>query len=132
VSRASAAKKARRKRRQVARNDRWLPPEVHADVEGVALIANEIIARGWEFDREFSTENFITWFYPPSGVELDDEATEPVTRIWLSDPEEPHVILVGSGEADGVDYQFTVEELFDRLDEIEAYRIGDPMPEVAL
>jgi hypothetical protein len=65
-------------------------------------------------------------------VEVDDESTEPVTRIWLSDPEEPHVILVGSGEADGVDYQFTVEELFDRLDEIEAYRIGDPMPEVAL
>jgi hypothetical protein len=132
VSRASAAKKARRKRRQVARNDRWLPPEVQADVEGVALIANEIIARGWEFDREFSTENFITWFYPPSGVEVDDESTEPVTRIWLSDPEEPHVILVGSGEADGVDYQFTVEELLARLDEIEAYRIGDPMPEVAL
>jgi hypothetical protein len=132
VSRASAAKKARRKRRQVARNDRWLPPEVQADVEGVALIANEIIARGWEFDREFSTENFITWFYPPSGVEVDDESTEPVTRIWLSDPEEPHVILVGSGEADGVDYQFTVEDLLGRLDEIEAYRIGDPMPEVAL
>jgi hypothetical protein len=105
---------------------------VQADVEGVALIANEIIARGWEFDREFSTENFITWFYPPSGVEVDDESTEPVTRIWLSDPEEPHVILVGSGEADGVDYQFTVEELLARLDEIEAYRIGDPMPEVAL
>ena len=132
MSRSSAAKKARRKKRQFGRNDRWLPAEVHADVEGVARIANEIIGRGWEFDREFSTENFITWFYPPSGVELDDESVESVTRIWLSDPDEPHVILVGSGEADGVDYQFTVEELFSRLDEIEAYRIGDPMREVAL
>jgi hypothetical protein len=130
VSRSSAAKKARRKKRQVARDDRWLPDEVHAEVEGVARIANEIIARGWEFDREFSTENFITWFYPPSGVEVDDESVESVTRIWLSDPEEPHLILVGSGEDDGVDYQFTVEELFARLDEIETYRLGDPLPEV--
>lgn len=125
MSKASAAKKARRKRRLVARNERWLPDEVHADVEGVALIASEIIARGWEFDREFSTENFITWFYPLSGVEVDDESVEPVTRIWLNEPDEPHVILVGSGENDG-DYLFTVEQLFARLDEIEAYRIGDP------
>jgi|EndMetStandDraft_6_1072998.scaffolds.fasta_scaffold268798_2 hypothetical protein len=125
MSKASAAKKARRKRRLVARNERWLPDEVHADVEGVALIASEINARGWEFDREFSTENFITWFYPPSGVEVDDESVEPVTRIWLNEPDEPHVILVGSGENDG-DYQFTVEQLFALLDEIEAYRIGDP------
>jgi hypothetical protein len=130
VSRSSAAKKARRKKRQVARNDRWLPDDVHADVEGVARIANEIVPRGWEFDSEFSAEDFITWFYPPSGVEVDDESVEPVTRIWLSDPEQPHVILVGSGESDGVDYQFTVEELFARLDEIEAHRLGDPLPEV--
>lgn len=129
MSKTSAAKRARRKRRLVARNERWLPDEVHADVEGVALIASEIIARGWEFDREFSTENFITWFYPPSGVEVDDESVEPVTRIWLSEPDEPHVILVGSGEADG-DYLFTVEQLFARLDEIEAYRIGNPLPAV--
>jgi hypothetical protein len=129
MSKASAAKRARRKRRLVARNERWLPDEVQADVEGVALIANQIIARGWEFDREFSTENFITWFYPPSGVEVDDESVEPVTRIWLNEPDQPHVILVGSGEADG-DYQFTVEQLFARLDEIEAYRIGDPLPAV--
>jgi hypothetical protein len=130
VSRSGAAKKARRRKRQVARNDRWLPADVHADVEGVARIANEIIGRGWEFDHEFSTEEFITWFYPPSGVEVDDESAEPVTRIWLSDPDEPHVILVGSGEDGGVDYQFTVEELFAGLDEIEAYRLGDPLPEV--
>jgi hypothetical protein len=130
VSRSSAAKKARRKKRQIARNDRWLPAEVQADVEGVARIADEIVGRGWEFDREFSTENFLTWFYPPSGVEPDDESIEPVTRIWLSDPESPHVILVGSGESDGVDYQFTVEELFGHLDEIEAYRMGDPLPQV--
>ncbi len=93
-------------------------------------IATEIIGRGWEFDSEFSTENFITWFYSPSAAEVDDESTEPVTRIWLSDPEEPHVILVGSTEDDGVDYQFSVEDLFAHLDEIEAYRLGDPLPAV--
>jgi hypothetical protein len=130
VSRSSAAKKARRKKRRTGRDDRWLPADVHADVEGVTRIATEIIGRGWEFDSEFSTENFITWFYSPSAAEVDDESTEPVTRIWLSDPAEPHVILVGSTEDDGVDYQFSVEDLFARLDEIEAYRLGDPLPAV--
>lgn len=130
MSRSGAAKKARRKKRQVARNDRWLPADVHADVETVAEISSEIVPRGWEFDREYSTGEFLTWFYPPSGAEVADESIEPVTRIWLSDPTQPHVILVGSGETDGVDYQFTIEELFARLDEIEAFRIGDPLPEV--
>jgi len=122
VSRASAAKKARRKKRAVARNDRWLPDEMHAEIKGVARIANEIIPRGWEFDHDFSTDDFVTWYYPPSAVEDDeDESVEPVTRIWLTDPDEPHVILVGSGEDDG-DVALTVEELFARLDEFEGHR----------
>jgi hypothetical protein len=127
VSKSTAAKKARRKRRITARNDRWLPDEVQADVEGVARIANQIVGRGWEFDGEFSTESFITWYYPPSGAELEDESVEPVTRIWITDPAEPHVILVGSSEA-GRDYTFSVDDLVARLDVIEAYRFGDPEP----
>ncbi|MDT7756385.1 MAG: hypothetical protein QOH27_2283 [Mycobacterium sp.] len=127
MSKSTAAKKARRKRRITARNDRWLPDDVQADVEGVALIANQIVGRGWEFDREFSTESFITWYYPPSGAELEDESIEPVTRIWITDPAEPHVILVGSSEA-GRDYTFSVDDLVARLDVIEAYRFGDPQP----
>jgi hypothetical protein len=127
VSKSTAAKKARRKRRITARNDRWLPDDVQADVEGVARIANQIVGRGWEFDREFSTESFITWYYPPSGAELEDESIEPVTRIWITDPAEPHVILVGSSEA-GRDYTFNVDDLVARLDVIEAYRFGDPQP----
>jgi hypothetical protein len=124
VSRASAAKKARRKKRAVARNDRWLPDEMHAEIKGVARIANEIVPRGWEFDHDFSTDDFVTWYYPPSAVEDDtDESVEPVTRIWLTDPDEPHVILVGSGEDDG-DVVLTVDELFARLDEFEAHRAG--------
>jgi len=128
VSKSTAAKKARRKRRINARNDRWLPDDVQADVEGVALIANQIVGRGWEFDREYSSEKFITWFYPPSGAEIEDESVEPVTRIWITDPAEPHVILVGSSEV-GRDHTFSVDDLVARLDVIEAYRHGDPQPD---
>jgi hypothetical protein len=46
-----------------------------------------------------------------------------VTRIWLTDADEPHVILVGSGE-DADDVTLTVEELFARLDEFEGHRAG--------
>ena len=127
MSRASAAKKARRKKRAVARNDRWLPDEMHAEIKGVARIANEIVPRGWQFDHDFSTDDFVTWYYPPSAVDELDEELEPVTRIWLTDPDEPHVILVGSGEDDvdgGGDVALTVEELFARLDEFEGHRAG--------
>jgi hypothetical protein len=128
VSKSTAAKKARRKRRIAARNERWLPADVQADVAAVGLIANQIVGRGWEFDREYSTENFITWYYPPSGAEFDDESVEPVTRIWVTDPAQPHVILVGSNDVTHGDYVFTVDELVARLDAIEAYRAGDPRP----
>ena len=94
---------------------------MHAEIKGVARIANEIIPRGWEFDHDFSTDDFVTWYYPPSAVDELDEELEPVTRIWLTDPDEPHVILVGSGEDDG-DVALTVDELFARLDEFEGHR----------
>ena len=127
MSKSTAAKKARRKRRISGKNDRWLPDDVQADIKGVELIANQIVGRGWEFDQEFSNEKFITWYYPPSAAEVSDESVEPVSRIWITDPAEPHVILVGSSEV-GADYTFTVDDLVARLDVIEAYRIGDPEP----
>lgn len=100
---------------------------MHAEIKGVARIANEIIPRGWEFDHDYSTDDFVTWYYPPSAAEDEDEdedeSVEPVTRIWLTDPDEPHVILVGSGEEDG-DVALTVDELFARLDEFEGHRPG--------
>ena len=130
MSRSSAAKKARRKKRVGARNESWLPDELHAEIKGVKRIADVIIPRGWEFDTDFSTDDFVTWYYPPSAVDEDsgddsgDDDREPVTRIWLTDPDEPHVILVGSGE-DGVgDVTLTVEDLFARLDEFEGHRAG--------
>jgi hypothetical protein len=133
VSKSSAAKKARRKKRLTTRNDRWLPPDVHADLTGVAELDEMLVGRGWEFDEEFSSDEFLSWFYPPSGIDVpsgtDDESIEPVTRVWLTDPAQPHVILVGTSEADGVDYQFAVGDLEDSLDEVEAFRAGDPLPE---
>lgn len=131
MSRSNAAKKARRKKRLVARNDGWLPDDVHADVRGVALIDAKIVPRGWAFDHDFSTDEFVTWYYAPSGVEASDElddAVEPVTRIWLTDSQRPHVILVGS-DGDAGDIALSVEELFGRLEDIETYRLGEPMPE---
>lgn len=129
MSKSSAAKQARRKKRLVTRNDRWLPPEVHAELVGVTGLDEILTRRGWEYDEEFSSAEFLSWYYPPSGIEVDDESVEPVTRVWLTDPESPHVILVGSSEATGVDYEFALEDLEGSLDEIEAHRAGDPLPE---
>ena len=45
MSKQTAAKKARRKKRQTTRNANWLPDEVHAEVEAVGRIAGEILPR---------------------------------------------------------------------------------------
>jgi hypothetical protein len=127
VSKSNVDKKARRKKRLASRNDRWLSPDAHAEVEGVARIANVIIPRGWVFDAESSSGDVISWYYPPSGVETDADSIEPVTRIWLNNPAEPNVLLVGTGE-DADDVVLTVEALFARLDAIEAHRLADSVP----
>jgi hypothetical protein len=126
MSKPKADKLARRRKRLASRNERWLSPDAHAEVEGVARIANTIIPRGWVFDAESSSGDVINWYYPPSHVEVDDEALESVTRIWLSDPAEPHVLLAGSSEGDGTDLTLGVDELFARLVAIEAYRATLP------
>ena len=35
-----------------------------------------------------------------------------------------HVVFVGSDD----DYQFNLEELFEHIDTVEAYRFGNPLP----
>ena len=129
MSKQTDAKKARRKKRQSSRNAGWLPDEVHAEVQSIARIADEIVPRGWVYDDEYSTDEFITWFFPPSGVELeDDDPSEPVTRIWVSDPLQPQLVLVGTAE-DGVIYSLDIDQLLANLDAVEAYRAGDAAPE---
>jgi hypothetical protein len=127
TAKSNADKRARRKKRLASRNERWLSPDAHAEVEGVAKIANAIIPRGWVFDAESSSGDVISWYYPPSSVDGEiNDSVEAVTRIWLSDPTEPHVLLAGSTEGDGNSYSFGVDELFARLPAIEAYRAQPP------
>ena len=149
MSKPSAAKKSRRRRRRAARDDRWVPDGVlqqlpDADDEGLRLTPEvlefdaRITQRGWTFDEEFSSEDFVSWFFAPSAATFSDESVEPVTRIWLTLPDDlpgdddfpntAHVLLVGAEEGVGSDYRFAPDELFNRLDAIEAYRFGDPRP----
>lgn len=123
MSKQSAAKKARRRKRQAARGPRWTPQPG----DDLTAVDEELTERGWEFDVDHSTDEMVTWYFPPSGIDVDDESIEPVTRIWLTEDEDWHLILVGAGE-DGVDYVFDAETLLEHLDVIEGYRAGDPEP----
>ena len=134
MSKQSDAKKARRKKRQAARDARWVPQEM---VDQLADIPDSIVAdlaefderiteRGWSFDEDESDDDYAIWFYEPSGAEVADGL--PVTSLWLDaaeDGEIVRVVFVGSTER----YEFTHDELVDHLDTIEAYRAGQPLPE---
>jgi hypothetical protein len=131
MSKQSAAKKARRQKRQSTRNDSWLPEDVHCEVQGIARIADEIVPRGWVYDDEYSTDDFITWYFPASGIEVDDDdVREPVTRIWVTDPQRPQVVLVGTAE-DGTIYHLNADQLLAGLDTIEGFRVGDAAPDLS-
>jgi hypothetical protein len=130
VSRRTEAKRARRDKRRATRDANWIPDTVLEEmVDGVELVEDlesfdaRIIKRGWTFDDDQSDEEFIIWFYPPSGAEVD-EGFEPVTTIWMHAAENAefvHLILVGTAG----DQQMTPDEFFERIDAVEAYRSGD-------
>jgi hypothetical protein len=130
VSRAAEAKKARRNKRRAKRDVNWIPDSVLDDivddvelVEGLESFDARITERGWTFDEEQSDEEFVIWFYPPSGAEVG-KGLEPVTTIWMhvaEDAEVVHTILVGTAD----DQPMTPDEFFGRIDAIEAYRSGD-------
>jgi hypothetical protein len=130
VSRAAEAKKARRNKRRAKRDVNWIPDSVLDDiVDDVELVEDlesfdaRITERGWTFDEEQSDEEFVIWFYPPSGAEVG-KGLEPVTTIWMHVAEEAevvHTILVGTAD----DQPMRPDEFFGRIDAIEAYRSGD-------
>jgi hypothetical protein len=135
VSRRSDAKKARRKKRQAAKDATWVPDAVMADlVTTQAAIATDLEAfdariteRGWQFDEEESDEDFVFWFYPPSAADVEGDKLAPVTTVWMSaaeDAEIVHVMLAATSKT----AEFTADSLFAQLDAIEAYRAGDPPP----
>jgi hypothetical protein len=135
VSRKSDAKKARRRKRQAVRNDRWLPDTVmdslSDDIELAAILEafdKRITERGWVFDDELSDEESALWFYPPSHADVtepDDLASVTTIVLTAADGGDvAHVVFVGTAD----DYQFDLDELFDAVDAVEAFRLGDPAP----
>ena len=135
MSRKSQAKQARRKKRQSAQNSRWIPEtvldEFSGDIELAAVLEqldDRITERGWVFDEELSDEESALWYFIPSTAEVpEDGDMVPVTTIAMTSEEADivHVIFVGTAD----DYQFGLEELFENLGVIEAYRVGNPIPE---
>lgn len=101
------------------------------DIELAATLEQfdeRITQRGWVFDDELSDDESALWSFPASEVDIDDDEAIAVTTIVLTaddDGEVAHVVFVGTA----VDYQFDLNELFDHLDAIEAYRLGEPLPE---
>ena len=135
MSRKSQAKQARRKKRQATQNSRWLPDTVldglSGDIELAAVLERldeRITERGWVFDEELSDDESALWYFIPSTAEVpDDGEVVPVTTIAMTsdDADVVHVVFVGTAD----DYQFGLEELFENLDAIEGYRMGNPIPE---
>ena len=128
------AKKARRNKRRAKRDANWLPDTVLDEVaEGVDLVEDlesfdsQITARGWVFDEDESDDEILIWFYPPSGSKVAD-GLAPVTGISLhaaEDADVVHVVLVGTADDRPAPYQ----QFFERIDAIEDYRFGDPLPD---
>lgn len=88
-----------------------------------------ITERGWTFDDDESDEDFVFWLYSPSETDSDDDDLAPVTTIWMTaaeDAEIVHLMLAGSAESS----EFTPEVFFAHIDTVEAYRSGDPAPEL--
>ena len=135
MSRQTEAKKARRQKRRAVRDARWIPEPVLDDVVDNLELADvlerfdELVAqRGWVFSEEFSDEESVLWFWPPSLVEATGDEATPVTTIVMfadDDAEIAHVMFVGTKDG----YEFTIDELLDHLDLIEVYRVDDPLPE---
>jgi hypothetical protein len=134
VSKRSDAKKARRRKRQVARDARWIPADVmDALTEQTTTAAvleafdARITERGWVFDDQLSDDESALWFYPPSQADVPDEDLVSVTTVVLTADDAAdvaHVVFVGTAD----DYQFDFDELFDNLDVVEGYRLGDSAP----
>ncbi|WP_166908588.1 hypothetical protein [Mycobacterium sp. DL440] len=134
MSKDSAAKKARRRKRQADRGVNRVSAESvdqladipDAVVADLAEFDERITARGWTFDEDESSDNYAVWFYEPSGAHVSDGL--PVTSLWLDaaeDGEIVRVVFVGSVER----YEFTHEELLGgALEVIEGYRHGAELP----
>lgn len=140
MSRSSDAKKARRRKRQAARASGWLREPAFAQQLGtvddaVAGIDEWLAPRGWVMDTD--NTDVVSWFYPPSAAQFDDDDLEPVTRVWITLDEDDDAVvlefgsvLVGFGAGDEP-YVLDPDSLADDLAVLEAYRPGLPRPVLA-
>ena len=134
MSRQSDAKKARRNKRRATRDANWVPQDVldgAADELELADVLERfddlVTERGWLYSEE-SDEESALWFWPPSVVDAVGDGVTPVTTIVMfaeDDAEIANVMFVGTDDG----YAFQTDELLEHLDVIEAYRVGDPLPE---
>ncbi len=141
MSRQSESKKARRRKRQAARQEFLAADDTADDTadaigEAVADVDEWITARGWVLDAE-NSHNLVSWVYPPSAASFADEDRESVTRVWITLVEDDDEVvlefgaaLVGACEDDGVNV-LDPDSLADDLAALEAYREGSPRPELA-
>ena len=137
MSRQSDAKKARRNKRRASQNASWIPAPAHQElserldevVDDLEEFDARLTERGWRFSEDPDDDVGVIWFWPPSYSEVDqpDELSTAtvVALVEAEGGEIAHVVFVGTSE----DYQFDLDELFDHLDVIEAYRLGDPLPQ---
>lgn len=132
MSRASEAKKARRRKRRTVRDQTWLPAGVLDELEIASQLEEfdaRLTGRGWVFSDSAVTsddETGVVWFWPPSAADVDAERADATVILLSPDDsgETAHVVFVGTA----ADYQFNLDELFEHIDMIEAFRLGDPAP----
>lgn len=134
MSKGPDAKKARRRKRQATRGQAGIPDDVSQRVAEIVSDLEDFDARlterGWVFgddSDEVDEEVGVLWFWPPSYAEVADSEMATATVIALIEAEGgdiAHVVFVGADD----DYQFGLEELFEHIETIEAYRIGEPLP----
>lgn len=146
-ARQAAKKTAKRQRRNKRRAVRIVNPlgpidaELDELAEQIASAAKKfdawITSRGWLLDADNATDEVVSWVYPPSAAQVAEDA-ESVSRVWIAivggDDDFPRTVkaaVVGTA-ADGVGYySVSPDRLVDRIEALEAYRPGDPAPEIA-
>ncbi|MCV7054165.1 hypothetical protein [Mycolicibacterium gilvum] len=131
MSRASEAKKARRRKRRTVRDQTWLPAGVLDELEIASQLEEfdaRLTERGWVFGEEADEGSGVFWVWPDSAGDVDHDAERADATVILLSPDDggetAHVVFVGTA----ADYQFNLDELFEHIDMIEAFRLGDPAP----
>lgn len=146
MSRTSDAKKARRRKRQTARDGTWIAAPVFDEITGaesepdaiggaIAAIDEWITGRGWELDTDSVAGELVSWVFPASAADFDDDDDlEPVTRIWIALEEDDDEVVLEFGSVlvgfrpDDEPYVLDPDTLADDIDALEAYRLGLPRP----